>query len=467
MQRLSGLDASFLYLETPTQPLHVCSIIELDTSTMPGGYTFDRLRDELELRVKAIPEFREKLADSQLNLDHPVWVEDTDFNINRHLHRIGLPAPGGRQELAEICGHIASSPLDRSRPLWQMWVIEGIEDTAGSNRHTSDRLAVMVKVHHSGVDGVTATNLMSQLCSAEPDTPPPEPVDGPGGANPLQLALTGLVGFATRPLRLARMMSTTVGSVVQTLRRAGGGLTMARPFAAPATAFNTTITDQRNLAFAQLDLDDIKAIKNQFDVTVNDVVMALCAGALRRFLAERGELPEEPLVATVPVSVQERSDRPGHNQISGLFSRLETHIADPAARLRAIARASKRAKEHSSAIGATLLQDFAQFAVKAVSGALIRLYAQTRLTDNAIQNLVLSNVAGPRLPLYFLGSKIGALYPLGPIFHGCGLNITVMSLDDKLNVGIISCPELLADLWPLADNFSIALDELLAAKPRR
>ena len=132
MQRLSGLDASFLYLETPAQPLHVCSILELDTSTMPGGYTFDRLRDELGLRIKAMPQFREKLADSRFNPDHPVWVEDEDFDVDRHLHRIGLPAPGGRQELAEICGHIASLPLDRSRPLWEMWVIENV---AGTDAH--------------------------------------------------------------------------------------------------------------------------------------------------------------------------------------------------------------------------------------------------------------------------------------------------------------------------------------------
>ncbi|MBV8350524.1 MAG: wax ester/triacylglycerol synthase family O-acyltransferase, partial [Mycolicibacterium sp.] len=151
MQRLSGLDASFLYLETPSQHLHVCSILELDTSTMPGGYTFDRLRDALSLRLKAMPQFRESLANSPLNLDHPVWVDDKSFDVSRHLHRIGLPPPGGRAELSEICGHIASLPLDRSRPLWEMWVIEGI---AGTDPYADGRLAVMTKVHHAGVDGV-------------------------------------------------------------------------------------------------------------------------------------------------------------------------------------------------------------------------------------------------------------------------------------------------------------------------
>lgn len=179
MQRLSGLDASFLYLGTSNQPMHVCSIMELDTSTMPGGYTFDRLQDALALRIKAMPEFREKLANSALNLDHPVWVDDEDFQLHRHLHRIGLPPPGGRAELSQICGHIASLPLDRSRPLWEMWVIEGV---AGTDGHHDGRLAVLTKVHHAAVDGVTGANLMSQLCTTEADAPAPDPVDGVGGA---------------------------------------------------------------------------------------------------------------------------------------------------------------------------------------------------------------------------------------------------------------------------------------------
>ena len=272
MQRLSGLDASFLYLETAKQPLHVCSILELDTSTMPGGYTFDRLRDALTLRIKAMPQFREKLADSRFNLDHPVWVDDKDFDVDRHLHRIGLPSPGGRRELAEICGHIASLPLDRSRPLWEMWVIENI---AGTDAHAGGRLAVMTKVHHAGVDGVTGANLMSQLCSTEPDAPAPDPVDGVGDASGLEIAVSGAVKFATRPLKLVNVLPTTLSSVVDTVKRARSGLAMAAPFAAPKTAFNANVTGHRNIAFAQLDLEDIKTVKNHFGVKVNDVVMAL------------------------------------------------------------------------------------------------------------------------------------------------------------------------------------------------
>lgn len=463
MQRLSGLDASFLYLENASQPLHVCSILELDTSTMPGGYTFDRLRDELTLRIKAMPEFREKLADTRFNLDHPVWVEDNDFDVDRHLHRIGLPAPGGRRELADICGHIASLTLDRSRPLWEMWVIENV---AGTDAHDGGKLAVMTKVHHAAVDGVTGANLMSKLCSTEPDAPPPAPVDGVGGGSALQIAIGGAARFMTWPVRMASVMPSTVTSAIDTARRARLGLTMARPFAAPQTAFNANVTGHRNLAFAQLDLGDIKAVKDHFGVKVNDVVMALVSGVLRRFLLDRGELPDNTLVAMVPVSVHDKSDRPGRNQVSGLFSRLETHIEDPVERLKAIAEANAVAKQHSSAIGATLLQDWTQFAAPAVFGVAMRVYAASRLSGaKPVHNLVISNVPGPQVPLYLLGSEVKAMYPLGPIFHGSGLNITVMSLTGKLDVGIVSCPELLPDLWDMADDFPIALQELLAATP--
>ena len=462
LQRLSGLDASFLYLETPTQPLHVCSVLELDASTIPGGYTFERLRDELALRIKAIPTFREKLSNTFLNLDHPVWVEDDEFDIDRHVHRIGLPAPGGRVELAEICGHLASLPLDRRHPLWEMWAIEGLD---GSDARKGGRLAVMTKVHHAAVDGVTGANLMSQLCSVEPEAPAPEPVEASAEANPLRIALGGLGRFASRPINLATsVLPSTVSTVVDTVRRVAGGRAMANPFAAPQTPFNGSITAHRNVAFSQLDLEDVKTVKDHFGVKVNDVVMALVSGVLRRYLIDHDELPESSLVAMVQVSVHDRSDRPGRNQVSGMFSSLHTDVDDVGQRLMAIAEGNTVAKEHSSAIGATLLQDWSQFAGPAVFGVAMRVYARTSLTaSRPVHNLVVSNVPGPQIPLYFLGAEVQGMYPLGPIFHGAGLNITVMSLNGRLNVGLISCPELLPDLWDMADGFAAGMAELLAA----
>lgn len=462
LQRLSGLDASFLYLETSTQPLHVCSVLELDASTIPGGYSFERLRDELAVRITAIPTFRERLANSFLNLDHPVWVEDEEFDVDRHLHRIGLPAPGGRVELAEICGHLASLPLDRRHPLWEMWAIEGLD---GSDARKGGRLAVLTKVHHAAVDGVTGANLMSQLCSIEPNAPAPEPVEASADVNPLRIALGGLGRFASRPISLATsVLPSTVSTVVETVRRAAGGRAMASPFAAPQTPFNGSITAHRNVAFSQLDLEDVKTVKDHFGVKVNDVVMALVSGVLRKYLSDREELPESSLVAMVPVSVHDRSDRPGRNQVSGMFSSLHTDVDDVGQRLMAIAEGNTVAKEHSSAIGATLLQDWSQFAGPAVFGVAMRVYARSRLTESRpVHNLVVSNVPGPQIPLYFLGAEVQGMYPLGPIFHGSALNITVMSLNGRLNVGLISCPELLPDLWDMADGFVDGMAELLAA----
>src|SRR6185437_2328458 len=231
MERLSGFDAFFLYLETSTQPLNVCCVLELDGSTMPGGYSYGRLRAALTRSVDAVPEFRMKLADTQFNLDHPVWIDDEDFQLRRHVHRVGAPAPGGRREVAEICGYVAGLPLDRDRPLWEMWVIEG---GAGS-----DAVTVMLKIHHSVVDGVAGANLLAHLCSIEPDAPAPEPVaQGAGGGNSLQIAASGLKGYVLRPLRLTTMVPATLLTLAQTLLRAREGRAMAAPFVAPATAFN-------------------------------------------------------------------------------------------------------------------------------------------------------------------------------------------------------------------------------------
>ncbi|BBX18714.1 wax ester/triacylglycerol synthase family O-acyltransferase [Mycolicibacterium duvalii] len=452
MERLSGLDAGLLYSESATVPLHVCSVLELDTSTVPGGYSFERFRDELAKRIPALPEFRTKLGDSGLNLDHPVWVEDNDFELSRHLHRVAVPAPGGREELAEVCGQIAAVPLDRGKPLWELWAIEGTGE---------DRLAVMVKVHHAAVDGVSAANLLEQLLDVEPDAPPPAPVDGPGTPSALQIAADGFVRFATRPLQLARTIPDTAALLAKTVGRAVTGQAMAAPFSAPTTRFNAQLTAERAIALAQLNLNDVKKVKESCGVKVNDVVMALCSGALRGFLDELDELPDKPLIAVVPASVHGQSDRPGRNQLSGMFCNLHTDLDDPWERLQTIAESDRRAKDHSAALGPTVFVDLAQSISRAGFSWLLGLLARTPLASTTIHNVVISNVAGPPTTLYSCGARVEALYPLGPIFHGSGLNITVMSLGDSLNVGIISCPTLAGDLWDLADRFQTELDALL------
>ena len=231
MDRLSGLDASFLYLETPAQMMHVCGIVVLEPDTIPGGYAFDTFKADLHTRVSAIPEFRRRLRTVPLGLDHPIWVNDEDFDVDRHLHRMALPSPGGDQELAEIAGHLAGIPLDRSRPLWEMWVIEGL---------ASGKVAVFSKMHHASVDGVSGSNMISLLCSLEPDGGTLAPVDHDDlGRVPseAELAGRGLLAIARRPFDVARLLAPSAQLLTRTVGRAREGTAMAAPLTAPRTSF--------------------------------------------------------------------------------------------------------------------------------------------------------------------------------------------------------------------------------------
>lgn len=459
MQRLSGLDASFLYLETSAQVLHVCGLLTLDGSTVPGGYTFAKLKEKLDERVRLIPAFRRKLHNPLWNLGHPVWVEDEEFDLDHHVHRIGVPAPGDRAELAELCAHIAGQQLDRAHPLWQLYVIEGLAD---------GEIAVLLKMHHASVDGVSGASLITYLAGLEPDAPAPviEQPRNPAVPSPVDLLRSGVENFAKRPAEVVRLLPDLLELVPRWLGKALRGKGMPIPFTAPRTSLNGTITGHRSVAFAQLDLDEIKEVKNAFGVTVNDVVLALVAGALRDFLEARGELPDDPLVATVPVSVHDRTEREhGSNKVSAFFASLPTHLADPAARVFFLAEANRLSKDHHYDIDADMLQDWAQFSAATMFGLAVRAYSALRLAEKhpVVHNLVVSNVPGPPMPLYLLGARITGLYPLGPVFHGAGLNVTVLSNAGKVHVGLLGARELVKDLWPLADALPEALAQLLKA----
>jgi len=461
MDRLSGLDASFLYLESNAQLMHVCGLILLDASTVPGGYSFEGMKAELERRVRPIPMFNRKLRFVPGGIDHPVWVEDADFDIDLHVHRAALPSPGGQEELAELCGHLAGIPLDRSRPLWEMCVIEGL---------TSGQIAVFTKMHHASVDGVSGANMISFLCSLEPDSPPLDAGDRrvdmrvPSG---LELVARGLGSNLAKPLLLAKMLAPTLDVLGTSIGRARRGTAMAAPLTAPRTSFNGTITGHRVIAYVDLSLERIKEVKRRVEgATVNDVVLAVSGGALRRYLDDRGELPTASLLASVPVSVHGESRKAGgSNKVSSLFTRLRTDLADPRERIEAIAAGNINAKEHHRAIPADTLQDWAEFAAPRTFGLAVRMVSSLRLADAGpvIHNLVISNVPGPPVPLYFMGARIDGLYPLGPVFHGAGLNVTVMSHAGVMHVGVIACRESMPRVWDLAADFPRELDEMYAA----
>jgi diacylglycerol O-acyltransferase len=458
MQRLSGLDASFLYLETSSQLLHVCGLIVLDPESIPGGYAFPRMLDAMDRRISVVPEFRRKLRQVPLGLDHPVWVDDPDFDIDRHVHRLGLPTPGGPAELGELCGHLAGIPLDRSRPLWEMYVIEGLE---------GGKVAVFTKMHHATVDGMSGMNLLAHLCSLEPELPEPEKDQGTGPRDPgeVELLARAVVRNGMRPLRVAKLLAPTVGVIAASAQRARQGTAMAAPLTAPRTPFNRTITGRRTIAFVDLPLDEVKAVKKATGTTVNDVVLALCGGALRRYLQANGELPSASLLATVPVSVRGESSREGANQVSALFARLATDVEDPLERLEAVSEGNRRGKDHNKAIPAEALQEWAELAAPKTFGMAVRIYSSLRLAERhpVVHNLVVSNVPGPPVPLYFMGGLVEGMYPFGPVFHGAGLNITVVSNNGRLHVGLIACAEIAPDLWALGDRFDEELKALTKA----
>lgn len=436
--------------------MQVFSVLELDSTTIPGGYRFNDLRDALAARVRAIPEFREKLSDAPLTIGHPVWVQDDDFDIDRHLHRITLPANGTRTELTEICGRLAGLPLDRRRPLWEIWVIEGLDGSSGT-----DRLAVLIKVHHAAADGVTYADMVSRLCSSEAAPTPPDLIEAPASIGPLREALDGAARLATRPFYLAvRVLPAAARAVLDAIRRARAGRAMAAPFTAPRTALNAKFSAQRNVAFARLDLDEVKRVKDHFGVKVNDVVGTLVGGVMRQFLLDRGELPTSSLVALEPVSVHGQSDRTARNQVSGMLVALHTQIADPVDRLKAVAEANASAKEQVSAISPTLLQDFGEVVGSVLLGIAKRVYARlTQFRPN--YNIILSNVPGPDPARYFLGAAVSAMYPFGPVLLGAGINFTLWSVNGTLHIGLISSPEVIPALSDLADGLNAGLAELL------
>jgi WS/DGAT/MGAT family acyltransferase len=462
MQRLGGLDSAFLYFETPTMHMHVGGLMLVDPSTMSKPYSFADLRDYIERRLPLVPAFRRKLATVPLNLSRPYWVEDPDFDLDYHLRRFGVPAPAGDAETAEIVGDILSRPMDRSRPLWEMWVVEGRQDGL---------LAIVSKVHHSAIDGITGANMMAELFDLEPDAPPRQPVPDtwePERA-PGELEMIGRAVYevVSRPVGVVKLLPGTVVGLSKLLRRRGGGAPgMPAPFTAPRTSFTATLTSHRNVAYVNVALDDVKKVKNAFGVKVNDVVIAVSSGALRRYLAARDELPSRSLIAAIPVSVHDRSpDREGTTKVSFMFSSLASDLDDPAERLRHIAEINEGAKADHELVGASFLQDWAEHAAPNTFSLAARVYSSLRLSERhpVVHNLVISNVPGPPIPLYFNGAKLVGLYPLGPIMDGAGLNVTVLSNMDSVGFGFISCRELMPDIWSLARCVPEALAELVAA----
>ena len=463
MQRLTGLDATFLYLETPSSHMHVAGLMILDPSSAAGGVTLEKVKEVYGARLHLALPFRRRLVEVPFGLHHPLWIEDPDFDIDYHIRATALPAPGGPEQLATLVGRLSAIPLDRSRPLWEVWVIEGLAD---------GNIAVLTKVHHAAIDGASGNELTVALLDLTPEIAEHVPdEEWVPDRIPSDVELLSYAGssLARQPVRVAKALGKTAGAALALRRRNREVPDLApppSPFSAPRTSFNTAITPRRSFAFTSVSLPVAKAVKNATGSTLNDVVLALCAGALRGYLDDQGEHPNGPLVAMVPVSVRTEDQKGAMgNQVASMFASLATDIADPLERLAVIHECMAEVKVQQKAIGADTLGDWAEFAAPALVGRAARLYSRTKMADRhrPLFNVTISNVPGPAFPLYSIGAHMVANYPVGPIMDGGGLNMTVMSYLDRLDFGLQACPDVLPDIWSLAEGLQVALDELVAA----
>jgi WS/DGAT/MGAT family acyltransferase len=460
MERLAGMDASFLYTETPTNHMHVTGVIIIDAEHMTGGYSFQRIVETIEQRLHRMQPFRRRIVEVPLSFDHPLWIEDPDFEIANHLHRVTMPEPGGPKELADLVGDLMSRPLDRRRPLWEMWVAEG-------GQHGT--VALISKIHHAAIDGVTGADLMSQLFDLEPDAPPPEPPEEPWQPEAVptdtKLLVDAIATQARDPFRAARAARRTLGSVagvVTTVVGRGDARTPAMPFTGPKTMFTGSLSPLRSVAFGKAPLDDLKLVKNVYGTKLNDVVLATCSWALRGYLQEHDAIPDKPLLIMCPVSTHGQGTDAGTNQVSSMAVRLPVHMDDPVDQLLEIYEDTKVAKEMQSALGADMLQDITQFTPPVLFNRAMRLYTRSGLADRhrPVQNGVISNVPGPPIPMYVAGAPVEAVYPLGPLIEGAGINITVISNMGRMDIGIVADRKLAPDISSLAEGWEKAVAAL-------
>lgn len=450
MKRLSALDALFLYMETPETPMHVASVTTFQPEA-PSDDFYARFRAHTAARLDLLPSYRRRLETTPLGLDHPVWVEDDKLDLDYHIRRAALPKPGGMAELNALVAGLHAVALDRTRPLWEMTFIEGLEGGA---------FAVYVKVHHCLMDGVAGMATLGVVYDFAPDAEaeklPPRiiPADE-APVDTIELTSSAIGDFVRQGWRaitgLPSIARALVGAAPNFARDAKFLYSYVKDM--PRTPFNVAVSRHRVYATASLPLAEVKALAKARGATVNDVVMALTSGALRRYLAGRGALPEKPLTAAVPVSLRPLDDARLNNQVIFTISRLPTDVGDPLPRLNAAKAAGREAKAlfadvrgfittNASILGAPL----------AIMGA-VRLWSGARAANYVwpFCNLVVSNVPGPRKPMYCVGAPATHYFPVSIPFNGGALNVTVQSYCDTLDFGLIACRDAVPDVERIAD----------------
>jgi WS/DGAT/MGAT family acyltransferase len=469
MRSLEGMDAAFLSLETPTTPMHVGVALVLDPpegtrSLFSPSTRYAQIRRVIQQRLHLVAPLRQRALRVPFGLHHPVWVDDPDFELDDHLTRASLPSPGGQAELDAFVATAMSRQLDPDRPLWEMYVVEGLED---------ERTALIAKVHHAILDGVSGASVLAAFLDLTPRARvvslPPEwdPAPLPSHAQMMRHAAGSLVrqpGGTLSTLQAGVEAVADLGMHNRELLSRG-----ERPppgfFGVPGASFNGAVSNRKRFASVSVPLEDVKLIGRVFEATVNDVILAGVAGALRRLLEDREEECARPLVAMVPVSTrpQEAGETLG-NQISGMLVSLATDVEDPVQRLDAISESTRVAKEQEKLHRGRFVGDLAQLALPVLTSRLARAVAWTRLFDRVRPpfNVVVSSVRVPDVSLFCAGSRVAAMYPVGPIAEGIGINVTVLSYLEQVHFGLFACRKLLPELDAVAGYIDEAIGELVA-----
>jgi diacylglycerol O-acyltransferase / wax synthase len=448
VDRMTGYDASMLYLETQTHYQVAGSLMLLEPD---DAFTFSTLREWLAAQCDSIEIYRQHAYNPWWNVSHPVWRVDPDFDLDNHLHCTKLDPPADEDELLAVCGRIASKPLDLTKPLWEWWLIEGLEN---------GRVAVFSRMHEAILDGVQAKSLMQQTSGLDVGEDTEIFAVNSGSPSDRDIFVTGLRERITRPLHFVRQLLHLILSLRHRAPKPRADL-VPKFLQSPRTRFNRTLTPNRNLAYARLSLPAVKAVKNHYGTTVNTVATYLVASALRSYLKGVDDLPDQPLVAYMPKAVHGAPGIDGRNQTSGFLAYLHTDIADDEQRMLKTIESTNASKAHSEAQEATLVSDWARFS-SPLWGKAFRLYSRLRLADKhrVVQSLVISNLGGGLANHHLAGARVVDMVPFGPLLDGAALFICMMAFDDKLEVGLMGCPEFTPDLADLARQLPTELSRI-------
>ncbi len=466
MQQLSGLDASFLSFETANSPMHIAGVCLYDPSTAGAPASFDTYRELVIKRLHVARTFRQRLVTVPLGLDRPYWIEDPDFDIDYHLRHLALPKPGGWAELSAMTSRLLARGLDRTKPLWEMNYVEGLDAIPGL---PPGSFATITKVHHAAIDGVSGAEMLAALLDITPEVrvvPEDKPWKPERIPSDRDMLMRTLGGTLTSPIKFASLLRETLGSGV----KLGTELAKHRmkappaPFTAPRTRFNLPVSGVRSWSGLMIDLERVKRIKNAVaGATVNDTILAIVSGGLRRYLQRHKDLPKESLVAFAPISVRPGTEqRAMGNQISGMMVRLSTDEKLPMKRLEKIHADAVQSKDYHRAVGASSLMNLSDFVPFAVAGLGARLYTgmEAAKRHNPVFNVVVTNVPGPQFPLYSGGAKLVTQFGAGPVFDGLGLIIPIFSYNGTITVSATACRSLMPDIEAFMDDLRASVDEL-------